>query len=266
MGELVRALLDAGVRRFMVGLGGSSTNDGGAGLLAALGLRLENASGEEIAATPDGLALLARVDARDLDPRLAECEITVLSDVDNPLNGPSGATAIFGPQKGVATESVATIDATLLRFAERAETAVGRSVRERPGAGAAGGLGFALMLLGAKLQPGAEVVADLIGLDAALSGADWLITGEGRSDVQTLAGKAPFTAARRARAAGVPASLVAGAIEADALPLLGRHFAGCFALPDGPMGLMQAMEGASALLADRAEQMARLFDAARRRD
>lgn len=263
MGDLVRALLDEGVRRFMIGLGGSSTNDGGAGLLAALGLRLENASGEEVAATPEGLALLTRVDARALDVRLAESEITVLSDVDNPLNGPAGATAIFGPQKGVPKDAVADIDATLQRFAERAETAVGRCARERPGAGAAGGLGFALMLLGAKLEPGAEVVADLVGLDAALQDADWLITGEGRSDVQTLAGKAPFTAARRAHAAGVPASLVAGAIDADALPLLGKHFAGCFALPDGPLGLMQSMERASALLADRAEQMARLFDAAR---
>ena len=263
MGELMRALLDAGVHRFMVGLGGSSTNDGGAGLLAALGMRLLDRDGQAIDPTPHGLAQIARVDATSMDARLAGAGITVLSDVDNPLNGPRGATAVFGPQKGVREDAVERIDGVLANFARIAERAVDRHVADVPGAGAAGGLGFALMLIGGRLQAGAEIVADLVGLDAALAGADWLITGEGKSDAQTLAGKAPWTAARRARDANVPATLVAGAIDPEALPELSRHFAGCFALPHGPVALEVSIARAEALLADRTEQMARLWAAAR---
>ena len=263
IGELIRKLLDEDVRRFMIGLGGSSTNDGGAGMLAALGLRLLDSAGGDVAPTPQGLATLAQVDASALDPRLRECAITILSDVDNPLCGPRGATATFGPQKGVRQEDIAAFDATLAHFAALAERAVGREAATNTGAGAAGGLGFALLLVGGKLRAGAEVVADLIGLDAALDGADWLITGEGRTDRQTLAGKAPFVVARRARRTGVPPTLLSGAVDAAALADLGRVFAGCFALPDGPMALAECVEHADALLADRAEQIARLWFAAR---
>jgi glycerate kinase len=263
VGELVRALLDDGVRRFMIGLGGSSTNDGGAGMLAALGLRLRDTAGGDVAPTPQGLAALARVDADGLDPRLGECTITILSDVDNPLCGPHGATATFGPQKGVREDAIAAFDATLARYARITEAAVGREAATNLGAGAAGGLGFALQLIGATPRAGAEVVADLVGLDAALQGADWLITGEGRSDVQTLGGKAPFVVARRARAAGVAPTLLSGAVDPAALPDLGRVFAGCFALPAGPMTLAECIERAETLLADRAEQIARLWAAAR---
>jgi glycerate kinase len=153
----------------------------------------------------------------------------------------------------------------LARFADRTESVLGRRAAACPGAGAAGGLGFALQLLGGIYRSGAEAVADLVGLDTVLRGADWLITGEGRSDAQTLTGKAPFVAAARARAAGVPATLIAGAIDAAALPDLGRHFAGCFALPDGPITAAASIANAGALLADRVEQAARLWDAARLR-
>jgi glycerate kinase len=265
IGELMRKLLDEDVRRFMIGVGGSSTNDGGAGMLAALGLRLENRNGDEVAPTPQGLASLARVDAHALDPRLSACTITILSDVDNPLCGPRGATATFGPQKGVRHEDIATIDSTLAHFAGLAERAVGREAATVPGAGAAGGLGFALQLIGGKLRAGAEVVADLIGLDAALDGADWLITGEGRTDGQTLGGKAPFVVAQRARRAGVAPTLLSGAVDAAALVDLSRAFAaGCFALPSGPMSLADCIEHTGSLLADRAEQLARLWDAGAR--
>lgn len=263
IGQLIRKLQDEGVRRFMIGLGGSSTNDGGAGMLAALGLRFEDKNGDEVPPTPRGLASLARVDARALDPRLRECTITILSDVDNPLCGPRGATATFGPQKGVRPEEIAAFDATLAHFAALAERAVGREVAANAGAGAAGGLGFALQLVGGKLRAGAEVVADLVGLDAALDGADWLITGEGRTDSQTLAGKAPFVVAQRARRAGVAPTLLSGAVDTAALVELGRVFVGCFALPYGPMSLAECIDRADALLADRAEQIARLWNAAR---
>ena len=264
VGELVRDLLDAGVRNFMVGLGGSSTNDGGAGLLSALGLKLVDAKGRDIELTPAGLASLAQVDASVLDPRLASTRITIMSDVDNPLCGPQGATAIFGPQKGVAPDRVEAIDSRLARFAQLAEKAIGRHAKERPGAGAAGGLGFGLLLLGGELRSGAEVVAELLGLEAALEGADWLIAGEGRSDRQTLLGKAPFVAARHAAAKGVPATLISGSIDRAALPALARHFAGCHSLAFGPASLEETIADAEGLLSDRAEQLARLFQAARR--
>ena len=262
-GQLMRALLDRGVTRFMIGLGGSSTNDGGAGLLEALGFVLLDGAGRPVEPTPAGLATLARVDASRLDPRVAGADITVMSDVNNPLCGARGATAIFGPQKGVRADEVAPVDATLARFAALAEAAVGRNVAEHPGAGAAGGLGFALQLVGGRFASGAEVVADLIGLDAALDGADWAIAGEGRSDTQTLLGKAPLVVARRAARAGVPVTLLSGAIEPSAIPAIAPTFAGCFALPGGPSTLEACIAGAAVLLADRAEALARLFDAAR---
>jgi len=263
MGELIRVLLDAGIRRFMIALGGSSTNDGGAGMLSALGLECFDDAGSRIAPTPSGLTSLARVDARTLDPRLAQSAITIMSDVNNPLAGTKGATAIFGPQKGVRRDDVAAIDASLARYAELAEQALARRTAANPGAGAAGGLGFALQLIGGTFRSGAEVVADLIGLNAALAGADFAITGEGRSDAQTLLRKAPYVVAERARAAGVPIILLSGAIDTAALPQLAQAYAGCFALPAGPMALADCIANADALLADRAEQIARLWSAAR---
>jgi glycerate kinase len=255
MGEAIRALLDAGVRRFFVALGGSSTNDGGAGLLAGLGLKLFDAQDKELDATPEQLARVARLDVSQLDARLADTQFVGMSDVDNPLTGDHGATAVFGPQKGVKPEQVAPIDAALARFADLLEAALGRTARDQPGAGAAGGLGFALHMLGAQFEPGAETVARQIGLDAALEGA---ITGEGRSDVQTLHGKAPFIACRHAQAAGVPATLLSGAVDSAALPRLAEYFSGCFSPAPGPITLEVAIREAARLLADEAEQLTRL--------
>jgi glycerate kinase len=263
VGELLRALLDEGLRRFQIALGGSSTNEGGAGMLEALGARLLDSSGAAIPPLPSAFGRIERVDLTALDPRLADCEIVLLSDVDNPLCGPRGTTLTFGPQKGVTDADLVKLDAALARYADRVESALGRRVAESPGSGAAGGLGFALLGLGGTLRSGAEFVADLVGLDAALQGADWLIAGEGRSDAQTLRGKAPLVAARRARAAGVPATLLSGALDAAALPELGRHFDGCFAIAAGPTTVAASMANAAALLADGAEQLARLWDAAR---
>ncbi|WP_118181346.1 glycerate kinase [Paraburkholderia phosphatilytica] len=255
MGEAIRMLLDAGVRRFYVALGGSSTNDGGAGLLAGLGLQLFDAAGDALEPTPAALGRVARVDVSQLDARLAEASFTAMSDVDNPLTGEHGATAVFGPQKGVRADQVDTIDAALAHFADVLEAALGRRARDLPGAGAAGGLGFALHMLGAAFEPGAEVVARQIGLDAALAGADWLITGEGRSDVQTLHGKAPFVACRHAAAAGVPATLLSGAVDPAALPRLSEYFSGCFSPAPGPITLEVAIRDAARLLENEAEQL-----------
>ena len=255
IGEMLRLLLDTDIRRFMIGVGGSSTNDGGAGMLAALGLELVDAAGHPIAPTPDGLAGLAAIDAERLDKRLAQASITIMSDVNNPLCGERGATAIFGPQKGVRAEEVAPIDATIARYAALVERAIGKNVSTCPGAGAAGGLGFALQIVGGNFRSGAEVVADLIGLDAALAGADWAFTGEGRSDAQTLLRKAPYVVAERARAAGVPITLLSGAVDTAALGILGLR-----GLEQGAQVLRhrdRLAGAADALLSDRAEQIAR---------
>ena len=261
IGLLMQKLLDSGLRQFMVGLGGTSTNDGGAGMLAALGLRLLDTDGRAVEATPEGLAKLAAVDGALLDSRLQETSITIMSDVDNVLAGPGGATAIFGPQKGVRPERIGELDARLARFAMLVEKALGKTVHDSPGAGAAGGLGFALQLLGGEMRSGAGVVADLVGLDAALQGAHWAVTGEGRSDAQTLLGKTPLVVASRSARANVPATLISGAVDREALPRLAQHFAGCFSLADGPMSLQECIANAPRLLADRSEQIARVVAA-----
>lgn len=258
LGEALSQLMDRGAARCLIALGGTSTNDGGAGFLAALGVRMFDSAGRRVTPTLETLPDIVRVDVSGIDSRLARCEIVGMADVDNPLCGPRGATAVFGPQKGVETDSVTRHDSAIERFSALLETALGHAHAASPGAGAAGGLGFAIRMLGGSLQSGAELVAEQIGLRAALVGADWLITGEGRSDTQTLGGKAPFAAAVCAHAAGVPPTLLSGAIDRSALALLGRHFAGCFAIADGPMSLESAIENAALLLHNAAAELTRL--------
>ncbi|HJV06389.1 MAG TPA: glycerate kinase [Chromobacteriaceae bacterium] len=265
VGEMLAALLQAGHRRFAVALGGSCTNDGGVGCLAALGVHLRDAAGQPVTALPARLAEICQVDITALDSRLAEAELEIWSDVSNPLTGPNGATAVFGPQKGVPPEQVATLDAAIARFAELADTAFGQPCRQRAGSGAAGGLGYALQLLGGRPCPGAQAVARHIGLAEALQMADWVLTGEGRSDGQTLAGKAPLQVAAMARQAGVPVSLLSGAVVPDGDGQLVRAFDGCFSLCNRPMTLSQAMDEAEARIAQQAEQLARLVLASRGR-
>ncbi|MBL8310128.1 MAG: glycerate kinase [Burkholderiales bacterium] len=263
VGELIRLLLAEGIRHFFVGLGGTCTNDGGAGLLAALGVKFTGTFRREIAPSPNGLAKLISVDVTGLDARLAECEITLLSDVNNPLVGECGATAIFGRQKGVAAHEISNVDAVIDAYADRLEAALQRHAKAKPGAGAAGGLGYALQLLGARFESGAHTVARLIGLADACNGADWLITGEGRSDAQTLLGKTPFAAAQIARENGnawLKATLISGGVDAASLEALNPVFnGGCFSIVPGPMALDQAIIRAPELLSNAAEQLARLL-------
>jgi len=259
LGELVRHCLDAGLRRFMIGLGGSSTNDGGTGVLAALGVRLLDAHGEPVAPTPAGLARLFHADFSALDARLLQSDITLMTDVDNPLCGAAGATATFGPQKGVLAADVPLFDARLANLARLCDAWRGEATSEQPGAGAAGGLGYAFMLLGAKRRPGAEVVCELMRLDAAMRGADWAITGEGRSDAQTLHGKLPLAVSRHARRRRVPVTLISGRIDAAARGALEAHFDGCVEAAPEPMPLAQAMAEAAQWLTRAAEQAARSF-------
>ncbi|MCA1322637.1 glycerate kinase [Herbaspirillum sp. alder98] len=259
IGDALLAVLEHDVSQVLVALGGSSTNDGGAGLLVALGARLLDAEGCEVPPLPSQLHRVASVDASAIDARVAKVKLVAMSDVDNPLCGEHGATAVFGPQKGVLPEQVATLDAALGHFAEVLERALGRHAKDLPGAGAAGGLGYALLMLGGHFQSGAETVADHIGLDDALAGAHWMITGEGRSDAQTLHGKAPFIASQRARRAGVETTLLSGGIDRKSLDRLQGSFAGCFSIVFGPTRLEDAIADAPQLLQASAEQIARLW-------
>jgi len=214
-GELIRDALDRGARRLLVGIGGSATNDGGAGMASALGARFTDASGDELASGGGALAALDRVDLSDLDDRLADAEIVVASDVDNPLLGDDGASAVYGPQKGAGPDAVRELDEALCRFADVVENTVGREIRERPGAGAAGGLGFGMMAFcEATLQSGVELALDTLGADGVLDGAVLVLTAEGRLDPQTLSGKVPVGVARRAKGYGIPVVAVGGAVEA----------------------------------------------------
>ena len=258
LGEALAQLLDRGNARCLIALGGTSTNDGGAGFLSALGVAMFNRAGERVTPTLENLPDIVRIDAGAIHPRLAQCRIIGMADVDNPLSGPRGATAVFGPQKGVEADDAPRHDAAIAAFATLLEATLGTTHADTPGAGAAGGLGFAIRIVGGTLQSGADIIADQIGLRAALEGADWLITGEGRSDSQTLGGKAPFAAAARARDAGVPATLLSGSIERSAGALLGRYFAGCFSIMDGPLSLASAIENTPVLLHNAAAQLTRL--------
>ena len=258
-GELLLAALEAGVTKVVLGLGGSATTDGGAGLLTALGARFLDAGGHELAPGGAALATLARIDAAGLDPRLAGVEVVVASDVTNPLTGPAGAAAVYGPQKGADAEAVAELDAALAVLGATIEAATGHPVAQRPGAGAAGGTGAVLLgFTGATLRPGFEVVAELVGLPAALGDADLVITGEGRADEQTLAGKTAMGVAELAREAGVPVLLVCGGLGPGAELL---ETAGLFDLvqpiPDRPMLLAEAMADTERLLANAAERLGR---------
>jgi glycerate kinase len=259
-GELIRAALDAGAQRVILAIGGSATNDGGAGAMQALGVKLLDAQGQTL--VPGGLALaqLARLDLSELDPRLAEVRFDIAADVNNPLCGPHGASAIFGPQKGASPAQVQQLDQALGHFADLCAPALGRDVRDEPGSGAAGGLGFAAKaFLGARFQAGVEVVAELVGLAEAVQGADLVITGEGRFDAQTLRGKTPFGVARIARQHGVPVIVIAGTLGEGYQELYSHGIDAAFAVTSGPMSLEQACAEAPRLLRERATDIARVW-------
>lgn len=244
VGQLMQHALNQGMRQLYVGLGGSCTNDGGAGLLVGLGAQLLNAQGQSLPPTPEGLRQLAQVDFSGLAPALLHSNIVPLSDVASPLCGLEGATHTFGPQKGLTdVRERNQCDHTLAHFAQLAEAAMQPLVPHRsltglhtqPGTGAAGGLGFALQLLGGTYRSGAAFIAELWDIPRQLQHIDWLITGEGRSDVQTLQGKAPWMIARLAQEQRVPVTLLSGQIVPTAQAELETAFGNrCYSLMPGP--------------------------------
>ena len=215
-GELIRHALDLGVTRMIIGIGGSATNDGGAGMAQALGAQLLTADGQPIAPGGAGLSTLATIDISGLDPRLAQCRIDVACDVTNPLVGDEGASAIFGPQKGATPEMVVQLDRALAHYAGQIAQDLDLDVLTLEGGGAAGGMGAALYAFcGAHLRPGIDIVTDALHLDALVADADLVITGEGRIDSQTIHGKVPVGVARVAKRYQIPVIGIAGSLTAD---------------------------------------------------
>jgi glycerate kinase len=259
-GELVRAVLDAGMGKLVIGIGGSATNDGGTGLARALGVRFLDAAGREL---PEGGAALARLDRIDLvglDPRLAGLRVMVACDVDNPLTGKRGASAVFGPQKGATPEMVAELDEALCCFATIAREATGRDVATVPGAGAAGGLGAGLLFFTpARLRPGVEIVLETTGFDELVRGADLVLTGEGRTDFQTAMGKAPVGVAAAAKRHGVPVVCLSGGLGPGADDVLSLGIDALVSTAPGPMSLEEAMERAAELVEMAAARTCRLL-------
>ncbi len=265
VGELILAALDAGAVAVIVGLGGSGTNDGGAGMLAALGVRFADARGAALDPVPANLPQVSALDASGLDPRLSSTAVTIASDVTNPLLGERGASAVFGPQKGATPDQVHRLDRALAHLADLAERSGARPARDLPGAGAAGGLGFAfLAFLGASQRAGVEVVAEAVGLTDLVRDADLVITGEGSVDAQTLNGKTPMGVAAVAAAASVPVVLLAGQVSPDADILLRHGVTALVATPRQILPLDQVLARAGEDVRTAAATVTRIFLAGRR--
>lgn len=261
-GELIRAALAAGVRRLIIGIGGSATNDAGAGAMAALGARFLDAGGRELPPGGAALAELERVDLSQFQCPPAGTEVVIASDVTNPLCGPTGASAIYGPQKGAGPEDVAVLDAALARWAAVVARDVGREVRDVPGAGAAGGLGAALLaFLGARMERGVELVLDAVGFDRHLQGAALVLTGEGKIDAQTAFGKTIAGVGAHCRAQGVPALAFAGWLGKDLPDLREKGIAGMACLLPRPMPVEEAMRDAAPLLRTAVTRTLRVYSA-----
>ena len=253
VGELILSALKKNVGSILIGIGGSGTNDGGAGMAAALGVKFLDSSDAELPPGGDSLADLARIDIRGLDPRLAYTAVTVACDVTNPLTGADGASYIFGPQKGGSPAAVASLDRALRRYAEVLRTDLGLDVESIPGSGAAGGLGAGLIAFcNARLASGIDVVLDVTGFDEALTSSDLVLTGEGRIDAQTLSGKALSGILRRARARHVPVAAVAGSVEGAVAEYVGGEgFVALAVLDDGSAPPGAAMNDASRVLEEK---------------
>ena len=264
VGELFLAALEAGATHALLLLGGSATNDAGAGMLQALGATLLDAQGQPL--PPGGAALqqLATMNLSTLDPRLAELRVEAAVDVDNPLLGERGASAVFGPQKGATDADVATLDRALGHFADLTAKALGKDDRALPGAGAAGGMGFAAhCFLNATLTPGIEMIMQQANFAQLLNDADLVITGEGRLDGQSLAGKTPIGVSRAAKRQSKPVIVLAGSLGDGWQACTEEGVTAAFALADGLMTLEQALPRTAELLADRCESIARLWLASR---
>ncbi len=259
-GELIRAALDHGCRKLIIGVGGSATNDGGAGMAQALGARFLDADGKELPFGGAALARLAQIDISGMDPRLADFEVTLASDVNNPLCGPKGASAIYGPQKGATPDMVKQLDAALWHYADVIKRDLDIDLREVPGAGAAGGLGLGLMVfLKARMVPGIDVVIKATNLVADLKGAEFVFTAEGRIDRQSAMGKVPTGVAMAAKKFGATVIALAGEVADDCRVVFDQGIDAVLSIAPGPITLEQSMAEAEKLLSNAAETAMRFI-------
>jgi glycerate 2-kinase len=264
-GNLLRTALDAGVETVILGVGGSATVDGGAGLLAALGVALLDSSGLPIPSGGAGLSRLSRIDLSRVHPALSRVKLRLACDVDCPLLGPHGAARLFGPQKGADPEAVLELEQNLIHFANVIAQTTGRDVRNLVSGGAGGGIAAGLFgALGAALEPGIDLVLEMIGFDQALAGANWVFTAEGLLDEQSLRNKGPSGVARWAKRRGVPVIALVGGIADDVRPAEFADFAGIFSICRRPMSLPEAMQRASELVESTTESVLRALLCRRR--
>ncbi|WP_018931158.1 glycerate kinase [Gracilibacillus lacisalsi] len=260
MGQAILDALDKGCQQIIVGLGGSATNDGGLGLLQALGLKAFDKNGNPVDKFGKDLLHIETVQLDDLDPRIQDVDFRIACDVDNPLCGKLGASAIYGPQKGASLEQIQLYDNALNKFAHLIEDQLHHNWQQVSGAGAAGGLGFAFLSLGGQLESGASLIADAIHLEQSIKAADLIFTGEGQSDEQTLYGKAPGFVAETANNYNTPTILLSGSLGGNTAKLR-EHFAGCFSIVNQPLSLGECMENTSTLLKEQTLQIMSLIQA-----
>jgi glycerate 2-kinase len=255
IGEVLLKAAKDGYRDFIVCLGGSSTNDGGLGMLQALGVQFLEENNKEVPPVGGSIFNVKKVDFTTLNPIIQGCRFRIASDVDSPLCGKNGATYIFGPQKGVRREHLEEYDHAMGRYASLIEAHLDINVQNIPGAGAAGGLGFAFLLLDATIESGSKIVADATNLKSKMKEADFAITGEGQSDYQTLFGKVPSFVVKLANEAGIKTILLSGSLGKGYEDLY-DHFMSCHSIATGPMDLEECMKNAEALLANEARNIA----------
>ncbi|PWU69402.1 glycerate kinase [Gracilibacillus dipsosauri] len=258
IGEAILDALERGCSSFIIGLGGSATNDGGLGMLQALGLEAYDEDGKKLGPFGQDLLNIHSINLSKLDPRLKNTHFQIACDVDNPLCGDNGASAIYGPQKGATDEQITHFDDALDYFANLIEKEFNINVKNTPGAGAAGGLGFAFLVLNGQLESGASLVAKAIQLKKAITNADLVITGEGKSDEQTLFGKAPSHVADLSQQYGKPCLLLSGSLGENN-ERLREKFAGCFSITNRPLSLQECMKNSKTLLSEQTKQIRTLI-------
>ena len=259
-GQLIKHALDMGCRNIILGIGGSATNDGGAGMATALGVRFLNEKGKEIGFGGGELGKLQSIDKAGIDKRIGLCKISVACDVSNPLTGLEGASYVFGPQKGADKIMIGILDENLKKYGQLLEQDFGVSLLNVPGTGAAGGLGAGVLaFLNANLRRGVEIVIETTGLEGKLNGADLVITGEGMIDHQTIYGKTPYGVAKLAAKYQIPVVAIAGGIGNNVEILYNNGFNSIFSIADRPMTLQEAMDRGQVLLQNTAERIMRLL-------
>ncbi len=265
VGELIKAALDEGCRKIIIGIGGSATNDAGAGMAQALGAKLLDAEGKQIGFGGGELLRLEKIDLSEMDPRVKETKFIIASDVNNPLYGPEGAAYVYAPQKGATPAQVVELDRALRKFAEVVERDLDKEIADVPGAGAAGGLGAGLMaFLDAELRMGVAVVMEVTNFEEKVKDADLVITGEGKIDSQVKFGKALLGVARVAQKYGVPVVAIAGQVDEDADVVFDYGITAIFSMLQGPATLEEAMRRTASLLAVETQNVVRLFLSARK--